>query len=438
MEEDNFYQGYTDEVGEYCLNDVRLTIKLYHYITKRMEGKFSKSSIRLEHQVKEITSIQERTGFYLDERKTTLLQAELTERLVSITDQMQEIFPPNKIEMKTKVKYEPFNPGSRKRIAKRLIQKGWKPKKYTDKGNIIVDEVTLNSIKGKVKAEAQVLSEYLMIQKRVAQVKSWLEAIDRDTERVHGRVLTLQTVTGRMAHASPNMAQVPSSSSPYGKECRECWTVPSSKKVLVGVDASSIELRILCHYMGNKHFTKEVVSGDIHTINQKILGLETRDQAKTFIYALLYGAGSRKLGSIIGKGAEAGKGLSKSFFRVHTDFLKLKTKVFNYSKEGRTIVGLGKRTLEVRSSHSALNTLLQGGAAIVMKRALVIFSEKLEGRAQFVANVHDEWQLEVDKDLADVVGTMGVEAIKKAGTYYNLKCPLDGEYKVGATWAETH
>ena len=91
------------------------------------------------------------------------------------------------------------------------MEQGWEPKKHTDKGNVVVDETTLSAID---MDEAKVLAEYLMLQKRSAQVKSWLEAINPKTGRVHGRVLTLQTITGRMAHASPNMAQVPAVYSP--------------------------------------------------------------------------------------------------------------------------------------------------------------------------------------------------------------------------------
>jgi DNA polymerase I-like protein with 3'-5' exonuclease and polymerase domains len=437
MEKEDFYRGYTEDMGIYCMNDVKLTVKLYHHITSVMSGRFSKDSIRLEHQVKAITSRQEVNGFYLDEFKAMSLSADFSERLTDITEKMQEIFPPKEIQLKTKVKYEPFNPGSRKQIAERLMERGWVPEKHTEKGNVVVDETTLASID---MDEAKVLAEYLMLQKRAAQVKSWLEAIKPKTGRVHGRVLTLQTITGRMAHASPNMAQVPAVYSPYGAECRGCWTVPSDKKVLVGIDASSIELRMLCHYMKDEDYTTQVVSGDIHTYNQQLAELPSRDQAKTFIYALLYGAGAAKIGSIIGKGAAEGQEIMDRFFLNLSSFQDLKTKV-NKAAERGWIAGLDKRTLHIRTVHASLNTLLQGGSAILMKRALVIFDKLIKEQglnAIFVANVHDEWQLEVDKDHGDMVGKLGVDAIKRAGDYYKLRCPLDGEYKVGTSWAETH
>ena len=152
-------------------------------------------------------------------------------------------FDPTRKDLKTKTKYIPFNIGSRQQIADRLMEIGWKPKKHTDKGNVIVNEEVLDGIN---LPEAKKISRYLLLQKRIAQIKSWIEACDDKDGRVHGKVLTLKTVTGRMAHHSPNMAQIPAVRSPYGKECRDCWTVENPyTHSIVGTDASGLELRCL-------------------------------------------------------------------------------------------------------------------------------------------------------------------------------------------------
>ena len=130
---------------------------------------------------------------------------------------------------------------------------------------MIVDEAILSKVVGI--PEAQLISEYLLIQKRHAQIQSWLDAVEEDG-RVRGYVNTIGAVTGRMTHSSPNMSQVPASYSPYGTECRSCWTVPKGRK-LVGADASGIELRMLAHYMNDKEYTHEILHGDIHSANQK-------------------------------------------------------------------------------------------------------------------------------------------------------------------------
>jgi DNA polymerase I-like protein with 3'-5' exonuclease and polymerase domains len=235
------------------------------------------------------------------------------------------------------------------------------------------------------------------------------------------------------------MAQVPSVGSPYGKECRACWTVANGYK-LVGIDASGLELRMLAHYMKDEEFKNEILYGDIHTANQLAAGLESRSQAKTFIYALLYGAGDAKLGSVVGGNAEHGKRLRQSFFDSRPAFKSLKNRVGRASKRGH-LKALDGRKLFVRSEHAALNTLLQGAGAIVMKQAMIILNNKIKEHrldAHFVCNVHDEWQVEVREDQAEELGKLGVDAIKEAGYALSLFCDLDGEYKIGDNWSETH
>ena len=277
-----------------------------------------------------------------------------------------------------------------------------------------------------------------MYQKRVSQINSWNESVEEDG-RVHGFVIPNGAITGRMTHRNPNMAQVPSSNSPYGSQCRAVWSVPDGYK-LVGIDASGLELRMLSHYMDDEDYTNEVINGDIHTANQNLAGLESRSQAKTFIYALLYGAGDEKLGSVAGGGRSVGTRLRQSFFDNLPAFKSLKNRVGSASERGY-LKGLDGRKLFVRSEHAALNTLLQGAGAVVMKQALVLFDREIKKErldAHFVANVHDEWQVEVLEKDAERVGQLGVEAIVAAGEHLDLKCPLDGEYNVGNNWSETH
>lgn len=433
-----------DEMIEYCIQDVEVLHKVYTFITSELkQQEFSEQSQELEHEVQAIIAIQERNGFKLDQVSALQLLSELKTKLDSIQVEMQRIFPAkvesNRISRLGKPLKDivtEFNPGSRKQIAERLIEKGWKPTKHTEKGSVIVDETTLEGLDF---PEAKAIAEYLMLQKRIAQVESWLEAV-KDDGRVHGRVITNGAVTGRMTHMSPNMAQVPNSGAVYGPECRALWTVEKGNK-LVGIDASGLELRMLAHYMNDNAYTNEVVSGDIHTANQTAAGLQTRNQAKTFIYAFLYGAGSAKIGTVVGGSAKEGQKLIDNFLRNTPKLQQLRKRVSDaFSKRGR-LQGLDGRKLLVRSEHSALNTLLQGAGAIVMKKALILFHKRLQSRGiwfKLVANVHDEIQVETREQDAEVVGQTGVWAIEEAGKYFKMNCPLDGEYKVGNNWKETH
>jgi DNA polymerase I-like protein with 3'-5' exonuclease and polymerase domains len=451
--------GLTAEMEEYCIQDTLVTQKLYEHLTSELKSnKFDQRSIDLEHKVQAIIAKQERNGFKLDEVAGITLLSTLQNKLAVIETELQSIFPAKTIERiseKTgkllKAKVEVFNPGSRKQIGERLIEKGWQPSRYTETGQPIVDEGTLDGVDI---PEAKAINEYLMLQKRVAQIESWLKAVGSDG-RVHGKVITNGAVTGRMTHMSPNMAQVPNSGSPYGIECRSLWIVDKGKK-LVGVDASGLELRMLAHYMKDDSYAREIVSGDIHWTNTLALGFfpattkrdkenheheVRRNQSKTFCYAFLYGAGSSKIGKIVGGSQQEGQRLIDTFLKNTPQLKALREKVARiYTQKGQ-LPGLDGRKLLVRSEHSALNTLLQSAGAIVMKQALVILNDKLR-RAKIdykmVANVHDEIQYEVEEARAEEAGRLGVEAIEEAGLFFDLRCPLTGEAHIGDNWSMTH
>ena len=434
--------GLTPEMIDYCKQDVVLTTRLYKHLTTTLEQEgFSQQCVDLEEKVYIITAQQERNGFMLDVEQATMLWQSVTHRMRQITEMLQEVFPPiveerwsEKTGKRLKDKVTEFNVGSRKQIAERLQSVGVKFKKKTDKGAIIVNEKVLEGIDIH---EAKVIHEYLMLQKRAAQIDSWL-SFEKEG-RVHGRVITNGAVTGRMTHHSPNMAQIPSVTAPYGKECRSFWCVPENHK-LVGIDASGLELRMLAHYMQDPAYTEQILSGDIHTYNMKAAGLTNRNQSKTFIYAFLYGAGAAKIGQIVGGGYKEGEVLIESFLRNTPALDKLRKRVAYFS-EGGTLPALDGRRLRVRSEHAALNTLLQGAGAIVVKQALVLLAESLEKYKipyKLVANVHDEFQIEVPENFAVTVGKAAVRAIRNAGEVLEMRCPLDGEYKIGNNWAETH
>ena len=463
------YKNYSNEMLTYCTRDVQLNAVLFHKLREEGRG-FDKESVKLEQSVAEVIKQQEINGFKFDMKKAELLLAELRQKMQEAEDEVHKEFKPKLVDIKqvtpkkkkdgtlSKVgltdeeyqnildtnnfkpfmrrKLQDFNLGSRKQIGEYLIEFGWKPKRFTPTGQPIVDEKTLANIDNI--PQAKLIAYYLLYQKRIAQIDSWIKAVE-DDGRVHGFVIPNGTITGRMTHRNPNMAQVPNLGSLYGKECRSCWTVREGYK-LVGIDASSLELRMLAHYMQDEEFTNEIINGDIHTFNQKIAGLKSRDQAKTFIYALIYGAGDTKLGQVVGGNQRDGQRVRQHFFDNKPTFKSLRDRVQKAS-EKKWLKGLDGRRLLIRTQHAALNTLLQGGGAIVMKRALIMLQSLIKLNtldARFVANIHDEWQMEVREDIVDFVGERAVGCIIKAGEYYNLRCPMDGEYKIGDNWSETH
>lgn len=472
LDYDGGWDAWSQEMEDYCVQDVEVLELLYKQMRKELRG-FDERSIKLEHDVAKIIDGQVRHGWTFDTRGGEILLAQLKEKVMELSDEVHETFKPlptfvKVIEPKVKadgtlsivglkflgdrwtevggtfsrIDWPQFNLGSRQQIGRYLQRFGWKPRKLTPTGQPMVDEKILSEVKGI--AEASLIAEYLMVQKRVAMVQSWLDAVQEDG-RVHGRVRSNGAVTGRMTHDSPNVAQVPSSHAPWGGECRSLWTVPEGFS-LVGCDASSLELRMLAHYMGDEDFTKAVVEGkqedgtDVHTRNQRLAGLETRNQAKTFIYAFLYGAGDAKIGAIVGGNKKDGRELKDRFLRNTPSLSRLRERVTQAAGRGY-LRGLDGRKLQVRSEHAALNTLLQGAGAIVMKDALVVLNEfatKWNLCYNFVGNIHDEWQVEVRQSHAEKFGFLAVSSIQRAGINFNLKCPLDGDFQIGTTWEETH
>jgi DNA polymerase-1 len=483
------YDKYSEEMMEYCANDVQLNLKVYEALKRESKG-FTSESVNLERDTYKVITKQREHGFMLDVTLAMQLLEEfekeikLTEKEVHktfkpridrrviypqhtkdgvlrkmgldtkgkqtrLTDDEYDIFDKGQSTTVVRETEEPFKLGSRQQIGEYLQQFGWKPKEFTPTGQPKVDEKILNKVKDI--PEAALIAKYLMLQKRIAQVSSWLtflpESFIANSEgcvelaaRVHGSVITNGTITGRMSHRDPNMAQIPSLASPYGKECRSCWTVADKFK-LVGIDASGLELRMLAHYLNDEEFTDDIINGDIHTANQKRAGLKSRNQAKTFIYAFLYGAGDAKIGSVIGGNKAEGKRVKQSFLANFGTLKTFRNRITREAEQNGFIKGLDGRKIFIRSSHAALNSLLQGAGAIVMKRALIIFDELIKENnllANCVANVHDEWQVEVLEEEAEQLGQLGVDAIRAAGVYYNLNCPLDGEYKIGGNWSETH
>ena len=470
----NDYQTFSIDMVKYCERDVLLNKRVYDALSKEKHG-FSRDSINLEQSIAGILTKQRDKGFLLNVKFATLLLATLKDKLDATVAEVHKEFKPEEhtlilYPVKTKAgklsrmavasdgtKYRlnsdeydaleahdqvarisrtEFNLGSRKQIGEYLQKFGWKPSKFTPTGQPIVDESTLKRIDSI--PQAKLIADYLMYQKRIAQIKSWLDNAD-DDGRVHGFVNPNGTITGRMTHREPNLAQVPSSSSPYGKDCRACWIVPKGYN-LVGIDASGLELRMLAHYMNDKEFTDEILHVDIHSANQKIAGLKSRNQAKTFIYAFIYGAGNEKIGSVVGGSKQDGQRLKQRFLDNLPSLRTLKNRVTRAAAKG-FIKGLDGRKIYIRSAHSALNALLQGGGSIVMKKALELLNQYIIEHnldAHFVANIHDEWQIDVAEKDAQQVGKLGVKAIQQAGLEFDMKCPLDGEYHIGDNWSETH
>ena len=464
--QEDCWTHWTDAMQSYCEQDVMVTKTLYQMFKAK---NISKKALELETRFSHIISLQEQRGIQFNKDKAVDLAAHLKARQLELEKQLREVFPDEVIEEtfipkannKTRGYIKgvpfikrttvPFKPSSRQQTAERLMKLyNWKPTEFTDTGQPKIDDEILKTLPYK---EAPLLAEYFTVTKLLGYISegtnAWLKCEKAGV--IYGAVDTIGAVTRRCTHHSPNLAQTPNSSAPYGRECRELFEARKGF-ILVGTDAKALELRCLAHYMKDEDYTHEILNGDIHTKNQIAAGLPTRDSAKTFIYGFLYGAGDEKIGQLIGKGKKEGKAIKAKFLNNIPALANLISRVKHTAEQRGYLYSVDRHKLKVRESYKALNTLFQSAGAIVMKQALVLlydwcckkgwitdsFYLKPDNKVYFVLNIHDEYQAEVTPDIEEEYKELAVRAIQEAGKIMQFNCPLDGDVKTGKTWADTH
>lgn len=458
------FENWTPEMQTYCENDVEVTYSLY---VKILQQRYSSEAIELEHQFAHWIRKQERQGVNFDLTSAEKLFVFLTKQRLELENKLTKAFPPIEKHTDTlvpkrdnkklgykkgvpvkKFKMVEFNANSRDHIAERLIiNYKWKPTEFTPTGKPEINERILKKLEY---PEAKILAEHFMLQKRLGQLsdgeQSYLKLVTKEN-KIHGKIITNGAVTGRCTANSPNLQQVVSSSSPYGKELRSLFTAPSGFAML-GIDFSGLELRVLGHYLhsfDSGKFIKELLEGDIHTVNQQAVGLSSRNQAKTFIYAYIYGAGNEKLGLITEGNSREGKRLRDNFEKKLPALKYLKQAVSDTYHNKKFLRGLDNRKLMCRSEHSALNTLIQSAGAIIVKKGTIILNEKLQKNNfvwgedyAMVLHVHDEMQFIVKKNRVEEFKTIAESIFEDTRQAMKFRCRLDGEIKVGRDWSETH
>jgi DNA polymerase I-like protein with 3'-5' exonuclease and polymerase domains len=486
------WETYTPEMLNYCIQDVVVTAKL---MERLMRADYSERAIRLEHDVAWLMAQQERNGFPFDVEGARHLEQILRERGAVLSAQLTAAVPPlpDKVFIPKRdnkrlgyvkgvpiQRYKDFNPNSRQQIEYVFRQMHQyhpdNPDLYDTPEDcddfmqyrLKIDDETFRFIKDDdtapegVRSLAAIMEESLLIGKRLGQLadgkNAWLDMVGEDG-RIHGHVITNGTVSGRAAHAGPNIAQVPAVGSPYGRECRALFHADGWTQV--GVDACGLELRCLAHYMSpydGGQYAHTILNGDIHTMNQQAAGLPERNQAKTFIYAFLYGAGDAKIGRIIKGDATDGKAIKRKFLKATPAIKSLRDAVQNALVEtdrGRIVRwkrhylrGLDGRLLHVRSPHSALNLLLQSAGALICKKWIVLTEQRLveqglkhgwDGDIAFMAWIHDEFQCACrTPEIAQLVLDTAQAAMRETQEYFGFRMQLDTEGKIGKNWADCH
>lgn len=504
------WSGLTQEMIDYCHQDVKVTAKLFVRLigTLRKIG-FTEGSIWLQHNITAVIDKQRRNGFKFDAQAATYLLSRLRQKEAELEDEVREVFPakrvlvatrqlnkkdgtPTAIYLRDRERYildidrsrgtydayedVEFNLGSPKQRVDKLLSLGWVPRTFTDKGNPkpfvkgdlapclqeFVDENPIPQVK--------LIATWMAVNGRANMINTWLENYNHETGCIHGKLFTADTL--RFRHQAPNTANIPAVRIKEHKdgsgvvvrkevlreemglwtyESRDCWCARDGR-VLVGTDASGLELRMLAHYLNRPEFTVQVIEGDPHQYNADLAGV-TRPEAKTLIYAILYGAGGPKIARTLGlpvftrrnrNGYEyevspEGDGMKRMFLeRLGAD--KIVEIAQNEQRNGRVSLCDGSWVV-CPSPHAALNYKLQGGGARVMALGAILLEKSIQRLgldSLKVGDIHDEWQYDVHPDHADDHAIQSVLAIRKAGKHLRLNVPLDGSAQIGKTWAETH
>jgi len=453
------WEAFSQEMLDYCVQDTAVTATIYKYL---MQEKVDDRCIELEHKMAEVCYYIGNNGWTFDMPKAEKLYATLSKERHELNEQLYDLFPPwiveepfvpardnktlgyKKGEVFIKKREVVFNPNSRPHIEHCLRQKyGWEPEVLTPSGKAQIDETTLGKLEY---PEAQKLARFFLLQKRIGQLaegpQAWMKVVNKDG-RIRHSIISQGTISGRAAHRGPNLGQVPATRLPFGKECRELFTVPKGWKLL-GSDLSGLELRCFAHFMDDPEYCSTVLDGDIHTYNQKAAGLPTRDLAKTFIYATLYGGGDMLIGKLAGGGPKEGRALKQAFENSVPAFARLKRNLQTASQRGY-LYGLDGRHLYLRSEHKALSQLLQSAGAVLCKQWVLLIDQAIQehypdGDCYIVGWIHDEVQIACrTEEIAEHVGRdITTRMARESGEAFKFKIPITSEYQIGNTWADTH
>ena len=419
-------------------------------------GTFPKiaESVTLEHQIAELMAEQKRVGWPFDVRKAQELENQLLTELEKLKKQAENIchfvphnlFTPKRDNKKQGYfagcemqRLKEFNPSSREHIAWWFTTfQGWKPTKLTPTGKAVIDETVLKEIGTE---EALVFLNILVIQKKLGMLSqgtnAWLKLVKDG--RLHHSCF-IGAVTHRMAHSHPNLAQVSSD-----KDCRELFITNPDWK-LVDSDLAGIELRLFAHYLhryDGGRYAKILLEQDIHQVNADKIGISRR-QVKTITYCFLYGGGNQKLGLSYDNmlSPEAAKKKGAEIRRAYLDAVEGLEDLVNATRrvaEGGSIRAIDKRPIIVDKEHKALNCLLQGSAAVIAKRWLLLTHQNLGHLThERYAFVHDEQVLGAPAENAEEVANVCKLSALLAGEYYNIRLPIEADAHIGDNWHEVH
>lgn len=496
----NDFTKLTPAMVEYCAKDTSLTRRLYLRLAERMrQVGFTEEGCEIEYKAWNIIqNKQRRHGFPFNKEKAELLYVELLGRQRELEQDIYSLWPPKlcvvgeyakaykldgtptalyqrHLEQYPRVEedgrggyrvydFVAFNLGSPQQRIVKLLELGWTPSKRTKKGNPQVDEEELLEFANREGIpELQSLSKWLMVSSRARMVKTWLEAYNEKTGAIHGKLFLASTL--RYRHSNPNSANIPAvrtydkghilegkpklgEEGTWAYECRDLFWAGRDGHSLVGIDAKGIQIRILLNYAFSEEAVRLYMEGDPHVNNAKLLGLANKPAAKKAFYTILMGgqggriaADQLQFGTVLTK--KEGDRLRDQIIKTIPGFQELIDRLQDeLERTGRIRLCDGTPIL-VPSPHMVIPYLLQGDESRIMKKAMVYIDEEirkagLQEEVWKVADIHDEGQYVSCNRRVSRFVEMATAVFPRVGEFFNYRIPIEGEAKVGKTWAETH
>lgn len=498
------FSEYSEEMVSYCLQDCKVNLAVYKYLKKYIDSKFYCDYIQLQHDFTFIIEELKTNGFAFDKEKAQLIYNDILLKLNEYFQEFKILFPPKYTLIKeitpsnTKqgvlklkdfrwlqdkdlssytegatfslIEQEEFNPGSPKQRIDRLWEAKWKPTDKT-KGHIKelkkpinertkikhferygwkTNEVNLETLPENAPEGIKTLVKWLTLDSRRSTLEEWFKAYNEETKSIHGNFNSPGAWSQRLSHNNPNMANVPTFGKLLGKEMRSLWRV-ADDELLIGVDADSIQFRIFAHYVNDSELTKAIVSGnkenetDAHNLHKRILGsvCQSREDAKTFIYAWILGAGIGKIAEILKCSLAQAKISNEQFLHRYPSLIELKSTIIPQDARFGAFLGLDNHYVVCNNEHKMLAGYLQNGEALIMMRANLRWHQILTSQSipfKQVNFVHDEWQTKTTNNMkiAKHIAKVQIQAIEEQGQLLNLNCPLAGSSLIGHNWSETH
>lgn len=343
-------------------------------------------------------------------------------------------------------------------------------------GEVLFDEMGLEGGKkgktGKYATGADVLEDLATEHELPARVLDWRQLsklkstytdalqthINTETGRVHTSYSITGATTGRLASTDPNLQNIPIRSE-EGRRIREAF-VAEEGKVLVALDYSQIELRILAHMAGIEALKQAFRDGlDIHAMTASEMfnvpldemTPDVRRQAKAINFGVIYGISGFGLARNLRIPRAEAQGFIDRYFERFPGIRTYMDDTIAFAKEhGRVETMFGRRihTPEINAKgpaagfakRAAINAPIQGTAADVIRRAMVRMDEAIKDLpARMLLQVHDELVFEVDKGAADDLIAVAREVMEKAALpVVKFDVPLVVDAGIGETWAEAH